>query len=449
MSVEVAPRITDWETPDLVRGTRVFIQSMPAPLSGRLGVIEDYDSTMHAYVVHVEGGNPRQIYRENLRIAPFDEVTGEQVGFPPAPVKKTRRTNTRTKREDAGTNDNADNANTAERSLIQAGDQLLLCIESDQFTLTELQGMRRLTKHEPHVFALSLGIDDAEVPRWIRKAQGRGNTTRKSSAAFKSGESVYAQFTDGKFYPAKIKTDLRDKFLVEWVGGVEDDQQRPVKKSLVCKRTVFNQLKTKPSFLGALAVASGAEKSTTKRTGRPPKNATSEDEEAESADERSDLVSVDDEEEEGGLGDYASSSSSAELDWGGVGGMGLGISRSIWKSQILPVVRLLRTAGIKGFVDVQRKETFLFPGMKGESAESENVKDLEESFLDWLSEAVRMSKSIESRGIDETISESKEIEGFRWAAEIPFHEKDILDKRRLEEVVDKLPEGFKVRKIQH
>ena len=384
METDQETRSSDWETPDLVRGTRVVIQSMPAPLSGRFGVIEDYDAAMHAYVVHVDGGNPRQIYRENLRIAPFDEITGEQLGFPAPVLKKVRRTNTRTKRDDAPADA------PTERNYISAGDQLLLAVESDQFTLVELQGIRRLTRTEPHAFALSLAIDDSEVPRWVQKAQRKG----KPQLGFKAGEAVYAQYSDGRFHPAKIKADLRDKFLVEWLG-LEDGKERPIKKSLVCKRTSFSQLKNKPSFLGALAVAAGEQSKPGKR-GRKRKNV-EEDEEEENQEKRSDAPSVDeeDEEEEDGLGDYASSSSS---------GVDIECNRSVWKSQILPVLRLLRSSGITGFVDQSRKETFLLTGTA-----------TEDSFYDWLTDgAKKADKQPEVAG----------HEGFMWAAEVSSHAKN-------------------------
>ena len=417
MSVEVASR-SEWDQPDLVKGTRVFIQSMPPPLSGRLGVIEDYDNTMHAYVVHVEGGNPRQIYRENLRIAPFDESTGEQIGFPVIVPKKTRRgPHPRVKVQ--GTNE-PDIVPEQDRNYISAGDQLLLCIENDQFTLTEVQGIRRLTKSEPHAFALSLGIDDIDVPRWVRKAQGRGNVSKRS-ANFRPGETVYAQWIDGRFYPGKIKQDLRDKFLIEWLGtGISGDESmpRPVKKSLVCKRSSFAHLKSKPSFLGALAVASGAEtpRAAGKR-GRPRKEIVTEEEENEDA--RSDVPSVDDQEdeEEEEFQEYASSSSSAadlEIANGG-------ISRSVWKAQVLPVLRLLRSVGISGFVDSQRKQAFAFP-LKSEPSTTQN---LEASFLDWVND------SAEQRAAPEVAA----VSGF-WACAIPINTDASMKKRRLEELVE-------------
>ncbi len=63
----------EWEAPDLVSGTRVIIQSMGAPFTGRLGVVESYDKSTYAYLVHVDGGNPRHLYIENMRIAELNE----------------------------------------------------------------------------------------------------------------------------------------------------------------------------------------------------------------------------------------------------------------------------------------------------------------------------------------------------------------------------------------
>ena len=88
---------------------------------------------------------------------------------------------------------------------------------------------------------------------------------------------------------------------------------------------------------------------------------------------------------------------------------------------MLPVLRLLRSVGISGFVDSQRKQAFAFP-LKSEPSTTQN---LEASFLDWVND------SAEQRAAPEVAA----VSGF-WACAIPINTDASMKKRRLEELVE-------------
>lgn len=241
--------LPSWDEPDLVPGTRIVVQSLPPPLNGRCGKVVDYDRASRAYVVHVDGGNPRTIYRENLRIM-------EDQSTPVLPPKRQPgRPQSRAR--------NVDVPSSNVSSSVRPGDQILLCVEQFQFTLMEVTGIRRVCKSEPHSYAIAAVLDDSDVPAWMRKpppiSAARPPQSHKGGVrvpGFRIGDPVYAVWDqDGRWYPGRIREDYGvEKFEIEWV----DKEAAPslVKKSLVCKRTTFDDLRNKPSYLGALNLAS-------------------------------------------------------------------------------------------------------------------------------------------------------------------------------------------------
>ena len=235
---------------DLVPGTRIVVQSLPPPLNGRCGKVVTFDPASQAYVVHVDGGNPRTLYRENLRIME-DQSTPvvpvkRQVGRPQAAPRQPRL--------EGGLGGSSYQS-------VRPGDQILLCVEQFQFTLMEVTGIRRLCKAEPHSYAIAAVLDDADIPGWMRKPPPVAARPPHSAGAnkrvpgFRLGDPIYAVWdTDGRWYPGKIREDLNDRFEIEWM----DKEAAPslVKKSLVCKRTAFEDLRNRPSYLAALNLAS-------------------------------------------------------------------------------------------------------------------------------------------------------------------------------------------------
>ena len=228
---------------DLVPGTRIVVQSLPAPLNGRCGKVVDYDRVSKAYIVHVDGGNPRTIYRENLRIM-ADQST------PVLPPKRQPgRPQTRLIR------DHHPNPSSYASPSVRPGDQVLLCLEQFQFTLMEVTGIRRVCKSEPCSYAIAAVLDDSDIPGWMRKPPPVAGKNATRVPGFRVGDPVYAVWDqDARWYPGRVKEDYVEKFEIEWV----DPSAAPslVKKSLVCKRTTFDDLRNRPSYLAALNVAS-------------------------------------------------------------------------------------------------------------------------------------------------------------------------------------------------
>lgn len=202
------------DDPDLVPGTRIVVQSLPPPLNGRSGKVVDFDRASQAYVVHVDGGNPRTLYRENLRIM-------EDQSVPVMPVKRSA----------GGRPQSASNRPVApllaapvHASQIKPGDQILLCVEQHQFALMEVTGLRRVCKSEPHSFAIAAVLDDADVPTWMRKPIPQAARPRAAGGrsaivgSFRVGDPVYAVWDqDGRWYPGRIREDVGgDKLEIEW-----------------------------------------------------------------------------------------------------------------------------------------------------------------------------------------------------------------------------------------
>ena len=244
------------DEPDLVPGTRISVQSLPPPLNGRCGKVVDYDRASQAYIVHVDGGNPRTIYRENLKIL-------EDQSVPVIPVKQRaappggRVSVVRGMAAPLG-----QPAAVGGGSQIKPGDQILLCVEQHQFTLLEVTGLRRVCKSEPHSFAIAASLDDADVPSWMRKPPPQPARPRTAGGkapivgGFRTGDPVYAVWDqDGRWYPGRIREDVgSDKLEIEWL----DKEAMPsiVKRNLVCKRTTFEDLRNKPNYMSSLNLAS-------------------------------------------------------------------------------------------------------------------------------------------------------------------------------------------------
>ena len=208
------------DEPDLVPGTRIVVQSLPPPLNGRSGKVVDFDRASQAYVVHVDGGNPRTLYRENLRIM-------EDQSVPVMPVKRAtggRPQSASAASRGAGAS-SAFVPSAVHASQIKPGDQVLLCVEQHQFALMEVTGLRRVCKAEPHSFAIAAVLDDADVPAWMRKpipqaARPRAAGSSRSTVvgSFRVGDPVYAVWDqDGRWYPGRIREDIGgDKLEIEW-----------------------------------------------------------------------------------------------------------------------------------------------------------------------------------------------------------------------------------------
>ena len=363
----------EWEAPDLVPGTRVIIQSMGAPFSGRLGIVESYDKSTHAYLVHVDGGNPRHLYRENVRIAELSEEELKLAEFS-RKVRRTREPGTgrprgRPRNEDRIVREPGEEFLDEEnKKHVEMGDQLLISIDGEQFTALELLGLKRV---DAHVLALAVGSE--EVPKWIQRRSSAG-----IAAKFVIGDAVYAQASDGKFYAGKIKHETKEKFLIEWTSEEKKTGDKWIRKAAVCRRTSLEEVSTRPGFFAALAVAT-AKNGNDNRRRTPGRGGRVKDEEEEEEGEKqgvSDGVSVGDEASELANEEYESSSCTSDIDHSA----GQEISRSTWKHQVLPAIRLLKKVGIAAFSDVARRETFEF---------ADDRAELEDSFLDWVNVAAR------------------------------------------------------------
>jgi hypothetical protein len=260
VSSDLAPVLypTDGE-PDLVPGTRISVQSLPPPLNGRCGKVIEYDRLTQAYVVHVDGGNPRTIYRENLRI--LDDQSVPVIPQRRAPARPTRHVTQVTRQVSSLVSVQKmeiDQTSLAHHT-IRPGDQVLLCLEQHQFTLLEVTGLRRVCKTEPYSFAIAASLDDVDIPQWLRKpppsGSRRGPGGKPQLTAFRVGDPIYGVWPlDGRWYPGRVREDLGDRFEIEWIDN--EAGTSVVKKSLVCRRTGFDDLPNRSSFLGALNVAS-------------------------------------------------------------------------------------------------------------------------------------------------------------------------------------------------
>ena len=258
MTEVIPPQLSfpSMDEPDLVPGTRITVQSLPPPLNGRCGKVVDYDRASQAYVVHVDGGNPRTIYRENLRILEDQSV---QV----VPVKRAAgRPHTgrisQVRRDGDGMGPSSSAAHhVGGGSQIRPGDQILLCVEQYQFTLMEVTGIRRVCKSEPQSYAIAAILDDADIPAWMRKpppAAANKAKGLKGLPGFRVGDAIYAVWDqDGRWYPGRIREEYSEKFEVEWLD--KDADPSVVKKNLVCKRTSFDDLRNRPSYMAALNLA--------------------------------------------------------------------------------------------------------------------------------------------------------------------------------------------------
>jgi hypothetical protein len=348
------------DEPDLVPGTRITVQSLPPPLNGRNGKVVDYDRASQAYIVHVDGGNPRTIYRENLRIMKDQSVPVMPVKqrAPPARLQAPR----------------GPAPVPVGGSQIKPGDQILLCIEQHQFTLLEVSGIRRVCKSEPHSFAIAANLDDPDVPAWMRKPPPQAARPRTAGGkntivgGFRPGDAVYAVWDqDGRWYPGSVRDDVgSDKLEIEWL----DKEALPsvVKRNMVCKRTTFEDLRNKPNYLGCLNLAS--------RTGgmkglKPGKDY--EDEDAE------------DKEEEQRI---RANQAAAELFGKPVSEGDL--SQDEWNT-VLKAMKVLSRFGVDGLVSSQRSEVFhIPPKFAGEVEGKENKSEWDlagsSSLHSWLTE---------------------------------------------------------------
>jgi hypothetical protein len=376
---------------------------MGAPFSGRLGIVESYDKGTHAYLVHVDGGNPRHLYRENIRIAELNEEELKLAELN-RKVRRTREGGTgrprgrprnedrlaRLQMEGGGgeylVEEEVQMAEEGEKKFVEMGDQLLLSIDGEQFTALELLGLKRV---DARVLALAVGSE--EVPKWMQR---RSATT--GGGKFQIGDAVYAQASDGKFYAGKIKHETKEKFLIEWTSEEKKAGDKWIRKCAVCRRTALEEMQTRPGFFAALAVASAktyTENAARRGNGRSGRGGgrgratkeegggiemEEEEEEGEVKAGESDAVSVDEASELNEHDEYESSSCTSDIEHS----IGQEISRSTWKHQVLPAIRLLRQVGISAYSDVARRETFEF---------SDSRLDLEDSFFDWLNVAARTS----------------------------------------------------------
>ena len=253
------------DEPDLVRGTRIAVQCLPPPLNGRSGKIVDYDRASQAYVVHVDGGNPRTLYRENLRILedqsvpvmPVKRATGRPQGPRSGPLRQPSGEMGSVSHH-YGTGSGGGGGG----GQIKPGDQILLCVEQFQFTLMEVTGIRKVCKSEPCSYAIAAILDDADIPGWMKRpppVAARPPSSRTGTGpkvpGFRVGDPIYAVWDqDGRWYPGRIREDLGDKVEIEWSD--KEAELSVVKKSLVCRRTSFDDLRNRPSYLGALNLAS-------------------------------------------------------------------------------------------------------------------------------------------------------------------------------------------------
>jgi hypothetical protein len=341
------------DEPDLVRGTRIAVQCLPPPLNGRCGKIVDYDRASQAYVVHVDGGNPRTLYRENLRILedqsvpiiPVKRATGRPQAPRAAPLRQ------------ASGELGAVHGTHYGGGQIKPGDQILLCVEQFQFTLMEVTGIRKVCKSEPCSYAIAAILDDSDIPGWMKRPPPVGARPPSSRAGtgpkvpgFRIGDPIYAVWDqDGRWYPGKIRDDLGDKFEIEWAD--KEAELSVVKKSLVCRRTPFDDLRNRPSYLGALNLASrtGGMKGLKTGAGGTNLNAS-----AEYDDEEIEAIHRIKEEEskrkaalasEQLFGDQASGDLMSGEEWG----------------TVLSAMKILNKFGIDGLVSTSRAEVFHVP----------------------------------------------------------------------------------------
>ena len=385
------------DDPDLVPGTRIVVQSLPPPLNGRSGKVVDFDRASQAYVVHVDGGNPRTLYRENLRIL-------EDQSVPVVPVKRAAGGRPQSSSV-AHTRTALPSQPPVHASQIKPGDQILLCVEQHQFALMEITGLRRVCKAEPHSFAIAAVLDDADVPSWMRKpvpqpARPRAPGTRSTIVgSFRIGDPVYAVWDqDGRWYPGRIREDVgSDKLEIEWF----DKEALPslyvfffidfffygifffrVRKSLVCKRTTFDDLRNRPNYLAALNLAA-----------RTPglrglkAQVTADDLEEEDQDTRETKLEE---------AKQRSAAASADLFAGGAGGVASGeLSQDEWNVVIKAMKILNSRFNVDGLVSTKRGEIFHVPPKfpkpnedGGENKPSYNNWDLDASNLlhAWLTE---------------------------------------------------------------
>lgn len=352
------------EEPDLVPGTRIVVQSLPPPLNGRCGKVVDFDRASQAYVVHVDGGNPRTLYRENLRIL-------EDQSVPVQPVKRAapRPQTTSAPRVPTGASREA-----LAGSQIKPGDQILLCVEQYQFTLMEVTGLRRVVKADPHSFAIAAVLDDADVPAWMRKPPPQA---RKAAPAggFRIGDPVYAVWDqDGRWYPGRIREDVgADKFEIEWL----DKEAVPslAKKSLVCKRTTFDDLRNRPNYMAALNLAAR----TPGFRGLKAQATYEEDDEENDRAEENKLKSA---------------AAAADLFGSNAGEM----SQDEWNT-VLKAMRVLSRFHVDGLVSSKRGEVFHVPAKLAKDADQKTTSpdwdvDASSSLHAWLTEGQVVKTSL-------------------------------------------------------
>lgn len=337
------------EEPDLVPGTRITVQSLPAPLNGRSGKVVDYDRASQAYIVHVDGGNPRTIYRENLRIMEDQSVPVIPVKqrIPPARISAPRA------------NMGRGDQQMVAGSQIKPGDQILLCIEQHQFTLLEVTGMRRVCKAEPHSFAIAATLDDSDVPGWMRKPPPQAAKPRPGGGkaaivgGFRIGDPVYAVWDqDGRWYPGRIREDIgNEKLEIEWL----DKEALPsvVKRSMVCKRTTFDDLRNRPNYMASLNLASRSA-----GLKHLKGQATYEDEEEENENDREEEVRV------------RSAAAAAEL-FGRPPAEG-DLSQDEWNT-VMRAMKILSRFNVDGLVSSKRGEVFQVPPKFAPVKAEENV----------------------------------------------------------------------------
>jgi len=130
----------------------------------------------------------------------------------------------------------------------------------------EVTGIRKVCKSEPQSYAIAAILDDSDIPGWMKKpppiaarpptsSSGRtGGSSGSKVPGFRISDPVYAVWDeDGRWYPGRIKDDFGDRFEIEWM----DKEAIPsvIKKSLVCRRTTFDDLRNRSSYLGALNLA--------------------------------------------------------------------------------------------------------------------------------------------------------------------------------------------------
>jgi hypothetical protein len=373
---DILPSFPSLEEPDLVPGTRIMVQSLPPPLNGRSAKIVDYDRASQAYIVHVDGGNPRTLYRENLRILEDQSVPLPQ---PKRATGRPQATRVTSSRERSSAEMSSIGHHQLTGNQIRSGDQILLCIEQHQFTLMEVTGIRRVCKSEPQSFAIAAILDDGDVPAWMRKPPPQAASRSKGLKGlpgFRIGDAVYAVWDqDGRWYPGRIREEYTDKFEIEWLD--KDASPSLVKKNMVCKRTSFDDLRSRPNYIAALNLAS--------RTGgtmKGLKGAVMEDEGDD--DEFMDRVKSE---------EVKRKAEAASTELFGARPVESEMSQDDWNT-VINAMKILNKYGVDGLTSSKRGEVFHVPPKFAKEEEANWDMEASNSLHAWLTEGQVVKTSL-------------------------------------------------------